>query len=155
MRLRQFNRLPEPAVEEVLRRCWSVDRWVATVAAGHPFRRLEHLFATARLAASPLTPVELEAVLAHHPPVPLVPPQLRRGPSPAEIRVREQLTAGTAHYQQRFGRPFLTQPEGRLPAQLLVQLWERLSNDPDTEDQVIADQLHQLALTRLASLVTA
>lgn len=155
MRLRQFNRLAQAEVEDLLRGCLPVERWVTTVAAARPFRRLGDLFETAKLTASPLTPAELEAALARHQPQPLLPPRSRRGETSAEIRVRDQLTTGAQHYQQRFGRPFLTHAVGRLPAQTLVHLWERLSHDPDTEDQVIADQLHQIALDQLAELVTA
>lgn len=73
----------------------------------------------------------------------------------AEARVREQLAAGFTTYQQRFGRPFLTRTEGRLPAQILVQLWDRLSHDIDTEDKIVAQQLRELALLQLARHISA
>jgi len=42
---------------------------------------------------------------------------------------------------------------GRLPAQILVQLWDRLGNDIDTEDRVLAQQLREIALLKLADTI--
>lgn len=62
--LRRFNRLPADEATELLWPCLTVDRWVRTVTAGRPYRRLDDLFETAREAAFPFTGAELEAALA-------------------------------------------------------------------------------------------
>ena len=84
---------------------------------------------------------------------PLVPPP-RRGYTPAEARVKDQLADGVRPYEHRFGRPLLIRTSGHSPAELLVQLWNRLGNDPDTEDLVIAQQLRQIALLELTTKIT-
>ena len=68
--------------------------------------------------------------------------------------MRDQLADGVRTYEHRFGRPFLVSIAGRTPAELLVQLCNRLSNDPDAEDLVLAQQLRQLALLDLAARVS-
>jgi len=150
--LRRFNQLDRDAAAELLEASLNVDRWVAIILDRRPYRRVDDLFEVARDAAFPLTGAELEAALAHR----STPPLMRtaeRGEPAAEARFREQLADGVRTYQQRFGRPFLIGTTGRLPAQILVQLWDRLSHDPDTEDQVLASQLRQLALDEVANKV--
>lgn len=151
--LRRFNRLPRDSAAELLRRCLPVERWVQTIVGGRPYRHLDDLFEVAREAAFPFTGAELESALAgREAPEGLA--LARRGEVAADARVREQLTAGFRSYQQRFGRPFLIRTEGRPPAQVLVQLWDRLGHDIDTEEETVAQQLRELALLQLAAEVS-
>ena len=148
--LRRFNGLSQQAAAGLLRSCLNVDRWVQTIVDGRPYPAWNNLLKAARDAANPLTSAELEAALAHRQTPPLMPPR-RRGDTPTEARLRDQLTTGAHSYEERFGRPFLVQTTGRSPEELLVQLWDRLGNDPDTEDQVLAHELRQDALRELAN----
>ena len=124
------------------------------ILQGRPYASLDELFTVARQAASPLTGAELEAALAGCATPPLVTAE-SRGEALQEARIREQLAAGVQTYQQRFGRPFLIRTQGRSPAELLTQLWNRLGNDPDTEDRVLAHELRQAALLKLAAKIAA
>jgi 2-oxo-4-hydroxy-4-carboxy-5-ureidoimidazoline decarboxylase len=151
--LRRFNRVPPAEAVELLQQCLPVDRWVQTVAAARPYRHLDDLFEVAREAAFPFAPAELEAALAALK-VPTVVPPERRRETAVEARLREQIVAGVKHYQQRFGRPFLIHAEGKTGAQILVQLWERLSHDLDTEDDILAQQIRQNALLILADTIS-
>jgi len=85
--------------------------------------------------------------------VPVVVPPARSSDSPTEARVGQQLQAGVETYQRRFARPFVIRTTGRLPAQILVQLRDRLGNDIDTEDRVLAQQLREIALLKLADTI--
>lgn len=69
------------------------------------------------------------------------------------MRMRQQLENGVGIYERRFGRPFLIRTTGRPPEQILAQLWNRLGNDLDTEDRVLAQQLRERALIMLARTV--
>ena len=128
--LREFNALDDAAAAAVLRPCLDVDRWVAELVQGRPYASAEDLFATARTAADPFTAAELEAALAH------------------------QLVEGNRAYEQRFGRVFLIRAAGRSSTEILDKLQTRLGNSPDAEDEVVADQLRQIALIRLAGVVS-
>ena len=153
MPLRQFNRLDPGDVDQLLRRCLAVDRWVQTVAAARPYRRLDDLFEAARDAAFPFTPAELEAALATRDPPQLVPPA-RPYESRRDTLLRGQLAGAVTQYQHRFGRPFLIRTEGKAHTQILVELWERLGHDLDTEDRVLAQQVRETTLVTLARRIT-
>jgi 2-oxo-4-hydroxy-4-carboxy-5-ureidoimidazoline decarboxylase len=164
IRLRAFNQLDADAAAALLRPCLDVDRWVSEIVSGRPYASTDDLLAAARAAANPLTGAELEAALAHHPRI----GERARGASAeaglsrseqAGLRldgdVQVQLAEGNGAYEQRFGRVFLIRAAGRSSTEILHQLQTRLRNDPDTEDEVVADQLRQIALVRLAGAVSA
>lgn len=153
VRLRRFNQMPAGEAAELLQTCLPVRRWVGTILDARPFRHLEDLFEVARDAAFPFTPAELEAAVVSYP-TPVVIGPSRRDDSATEIRLRQQLQTGIESYERRFGRPFVIRTDGRLPAQILVQLWDRLGHDVDAEDRVVAQQLREIALRHLANVVS-
>jgi 2-oxo-4-hydroxy-4-carboxy-5-ureidoimidazoline decarboxylase len=164
IRLRELNALDEAAAAAVLRPCLDVDRWVGEIVRGRPYASAEDLFAAARAAAHPFTTAELEAALAHHPRIgePAGGDSAEAGLSRTEQAgltldgdVQRQLAEGNRAYERRFGRLFLIRAAGRSSTEILGKLHTRLGNEPDTEDAVVADQLRQIALLRLAGLVTA
>ena len=65
----------------------------------------------------------------------------------------ERLRAANEAYEERFGRVFLIRAAGRSAAEILAALESRLTNDDATERRVVADQLRQIALLRLAGAV--
>jgi len=161
--LRDFNALDEAAAAALLRPCLDVDRWVTEIVQGRPYASAEDLFATARQAADPFTGAELEAALVHHP---RIGERANGGSAEAALSRSEQasldldddvqrrLAEGNRAYEQRFQRVFLIRAAGRSSVEILDKLQTRLKNDPDTEDEVVADQLRQIALIRLAGVVS-
>ena len=164
IRLRAFNQLDAAEAAALLRPCLDVDRWIGEIVAGRPYASADDLLATARAAAKPFTGAELEAALAHHP---RIGERARGGSAEAGLSrseqaglaldgdVEEQLAEGNGAYERRFGRVFLIRAAGRSSTEILHHLKTRLRNDPDTEDEVVADQLRQIALVRLAGAVSA
>lgn len=162
IRLREFNALDDAAAAALLRPCLDSDRWVTEIVQGRPYPRADDLVATARAAANPLTRAEVEAALAHHP---RIGEQARSCSAEAGLSrseqaglaldddVQQQLTEGNRAYETRFGRVFLIRAAGRSSTEILDKLQTRLGND--TEDEVVADQLRQIALVRLAGVVSA
>jgi 2-oxo-4-hydroxy-4-carboxy-5-ureidoimidazoline decarboxylase len=137
----------------LLHGCLPVERWIYGVLDARPFGRVDDLLEAARGAAFPFTPAELEAaVAAYHHPVLLPTPRWSRA-TPSDAYVRQQIESGVATYQSRFGRPFIVRSHGRLPAEILVQLWDRLSHDVESEDRVVAQQLREIALLDLATAI--
>jgi 2-oxo-4-hydroxy-4-carboxy-5-ureidoimidazoline decarboxylase len=162
VRLEEFNAVEREAALEVLRPCLDVQRWLTEVVDGRPYASLSDLETAARKAADPLTAEEVEGALAHHPRI-----GERAAGSSAEATlsrteqaglqtsddVLAQLDAGNRAYEERFGRVFLIRAAGRSSEELVTALEVRLANDPDTEDRIVADQLREIALLRLAGRV--
>jgi 2-oxo-4-hydroxy-4-carboxy-5-ureidoimidazoline decarboxylase len=164
VRLEEFNAVEREAALEVLRPCLDVQRWLTEVVDGRPYASLSDLETAARKAADPLTAEEVESALAHHPRI-----GERAAGSSAEATlsrteqaglqtsddVLAQLEAGNRAYEERFGRVFLIRAAGRSSEEILAALETRLDNDPDTEERLVADQLREIALVRLAGRVIA
>ncbi len=147
---------------DVLRPCLDVDRWRAEVADGRPYRSLSDLEAAARQAADPLTVAEVDGALAHHPRIgeratgssaEATLSRSEQGGLKASHDVSARLEAGNRAYEERFGRVFLIRAAGRSTEEILAALETRLGNDPATEDRLVADQLREIALLRLAGRV--
>lgn len=60
---------------------------------------------------------------------------------------------GNLDYENRFGRVFLIRAAGRSAGEILEQLTLRLGNTPEQEDQIVAEQLREIALLRLAGII--
>ena len=162
MSLQAFNVASEPVAHALLRPCLDVDRWVAEIAADRPYHDREALLGRAGEAAEPLTPVEVEAALVHHPRIGEMP---RTASTEAALSRSEQagldtggdvqarLAEGNRAYEQRFGRVFLIRAAGRSSSEILVALHERLGNEPETELAVVGQQLREIALLRLEGRV--
>ena len=160
--LAAFNACDAADAAALLRPCLDVDRWIDEIADARPYATADDLFATARGAANPFTGPELEAALAHHPRIGERAPggSAEAGLSRSEQAtldldsdVQRRLAEGNQAYERRFGRVFLIRAAGRSSSEILGRLQVRLANDVDTEDEVAADQLRQIALVRLAGVV--
>ena len=163
IRLHTFNRLERSEAAALLRPCLDVERWVSSVVEGRPYANSDELFAAARSAASPLTGAEVEAALAHHP---RIGERAAGGSAEAALSrseqatltldedVQRQLVEGNQAYEQRFRRVFLIRAAGRSSTEILAKLQCRLANDAETEDAVVADQLREIAMLRLAAAVS-
>ena len=160
--LSEFNRLSPEAADQLLRPCLDIDRWVRTLVDQRPYASVEELTDTAGAAADPFTDEEVEAALAHHPRI----GQRAEGASTeatlsrseqagltVDDDVQRRLRAGNEAYEERFGRVFLIRAAGRSAEEILAALENRLANDEATEQAVVADQLRQIALLRLAGAV--
>lgn len=163
IRLNEFNELSPEAAEQLLRPCLDIDRWIRTLVDHRPYVSVDDLLTVAREAAYPFTGAELEAALAHHPRI----GQQAGGDSPeaalsrseqagltVDDDVQRRLREGNAAYEQRFGRVFLVRAAGRSATEILELLETRIGNDPQTEDAVVAEQLREIAVLRLAGRLT-
>jgi 2-oxo-4-hydroxy-4-carboxy-5-ureidoimidazoline decarboxylase len=163
LRLDEFNQLDRDAAMQALRPCLDIDRWQSEIADARPFAAVAELLETARHAAEPFTAAEVEAALAHHPRIgeqaagASAEAALSRSEQAgldASPEIADKIVAGNQAYEERFGRVFLIQAAGRSGEEILYALEARLRNDPETEDRVVADQLREIALLRLAGQVS-
>ena len=140
-----------------------VQRWVAEVAAAAPFASVDELLRAARAAATPLIEAEIDEALAHHPRI----GERASGEGAAAAHSRREqanadadaghldlaaaLADGNAAYEARFGRVFLIRAAGRSRSEIVDELHRRLMLGDASELEVVAEQLREIALLRLAS----
>ena len=142
--------------------CLGSRSWQDAVLAGAPHPDAASLLAAADAAARALPDAEVLAALHAHPRIGERPagegageafsrseqPGVDPGASTAA-----RLAAGNAAYEARFGHVFLVRAAGRSAEEVLAALEQRLGNDPAAEVAVAREQLREIALGRLASLL--
>lgn len=161
--LQEFNTMPEAQAEQLLRPCADVDRWVHVLAEHRPYYSIKSLTATAESVASPFSAEEVESALHHHPRIGALVDGTSREASLSRAEqsglhldddTRRRLEEANRAYEERFGQVFLIRAAGRTPQEILAQIETRLQNDPDTENRVVAEQLREIAVQRLAQAVS-
>jgi 2-oxo-4-hydroxy-4-carboxy-5-ureidoimidazoline decarboxylase len=152
----------ETALREGLAASLSVNRWIDEVAAQHPFASAEELLVAATAAATPLSPAEIDEAIAHHPRIGEKPAgdgqsqEFSRAEQSAlgdeDALLAEQIAAGNAAYEERFGRVFIVRAVGRTRADILTELTRRLELPNASELEIVAEQLREIALIRLVQI---
>jgi len=136
----------------------AVRRWVEDVASRAPFESLDQLLAVAGAEASPLAPDEVDEAIAHHPRIGEKPvgegtsSEMSRAEQGASIEFADEIAAGNAAYEQRFGRVFIIRAAGRSRREILDELTRRIQLDDAIEVQIVGEQLRDIALLRLEKL---
>ncbi|MFG2945006.1 2-oxo-4-hydroxy-4-carboxy-5-ureidoimidazoline decarboxylase [Streptomyces adustus] len=142
-----FNSAPAADAHRLLLDCLHSPRWAGRVADHRPYPDLESLLAACDEAAYDLTPGDLAEALASE-----ALPTLPYGTySPAHTA----LSAAHAAYEARFGHVFVicldeVAPH-ETPDRVLEGIRSRLTNDPEEERVVTAEELRNLAKGRLAA----
>ncbi|MEU5366621.1 2-oxo-4-hydroxy-4-carboxy-5-ureidoimidazoline decarboxylase [Streptomyces sp. NPDC005925] len=143
--LGRFNTAPAATARRALLTCLTSPRWAERVAAHRPYPDLDALLAAADEAAYDLDPADLTRALAAEP--------LPALPAGTYSAAHTALSAAHAAYEARFGHAFVIYlgdtPVGEIPDRVLEGIRSRLTNDPEEERVVAADQLRRLAGKRL------
>ncbi|GAA2249653.1 MULTISPECIES: 2-oxo-4-hydroxy-4-carboxy-5-ureidoimidazoline decarboxylase [Streptomyces] len=143
--MEHLNAASEEDLEQVLLSCLRSLRWARRVAEHRPYPDLDSLLAAADEAAYDLGWPDLTEALAAEP-LPTLPPDMYSAAHTA-------LSAAHAAYEARFGHVFVICLDGVSPSEALDRLLEavrsRLTNDPEEERVVAADELRRLARERL------
>ncbi len=156
--LTEFNAAGRAAAAALVRPCLDIDRWVDTLVAGRPYADIDAVLEVAGTAADPFSEGELASALQHHPRIgeraegATAEADLSRSEQSAvsdDADVQRRLAEGNRAYEARFGHVFLIRAAGRSSEEILAALQDRLGNSPETEKQIMADQLRQIALLRL------
>lgn len=165
MELDGFNEADREAVIAALRPCVDITRWCEELADGRPYDSIDALVARAEAAAAPFTADEVDAALAHHPRIgeraggehaeAAMSRAEQAGVDPSDAAVAAALAEGNRAYEQRFGRVFLIRAAGRSSAEILDALTARLGNTAAEEQQVVAEQLREIAVLRLKGILAA
>jgi 2-oxo-4-hydroxy-4-carboxy-5-ureidoimidazoline decarboxylase len=145
-------------LREALRASLAVERWVEDVASRAPFESVEQLLLVAYAEATPLSRDEITEAIAHHPRIGERPvgegtaQKFSRAEQGTSTELADELAAGNADYEQRFGRVFIIRAAGRDRAEILAELRRRLTLDDAVELQIVGEQLRDIALLRLTAL---
>jgi len=149
----------ESSLREGLAASLSVNRWIDEVASRAPFESAAELLSVAAEAATPLSPAEIDEAIADHPRIGEKPvgegasQDFSRSEQSAlgdeDALVAEQLAAGNAAYEERFGRVFIIRAAGRTRAEILEELTRRLELPNASELEIVGEQLREIALLRL------
>ena len=156
----RFNALSRAQAEAELLTCCASRRWAAAVVAGRPYGSAEDLFTAAGAAVRELEWDDVEEALNAHPRIGDRPPGADResawsrgeqsGVGDAD---RAAFADGNAAYERRFGHVFLICASGRGAGEMLADLRERLTNDPETERSVVHGELVRITELRLRKLL--
>jgi hypothetical protein len=146
-----FNIAPADEAGLLLLDCLHSLRWAERVAAHRPYPTVDALLAASDEAAYDLTVSDLSEALAAET-LPVV-------PEGAYSAAHMAMDAAHAAYEARFGHAFVICLDG-LPAaealdHALAGIRSRLTNDPEDERVVAAEELRRLARQRLAMSLTS
>jgi allantoicase len=142
---------------DALTRCCASARWVDRMTAHRPFGGFDAMCAAADEVWWRLEPDDWLEAFAAHPRIGdrTGPAHTRReqaGTAGADPGVLEALAEGNRSYEQRFGHVFLIDASGRSAADMLAELHRRLTNDPDAELEVAAEQQRRITRRRLDAM---
>ncbi|MFD7058284.1 2-oxo-4-hydroxy-4-carboxy-5-ureidoimidazoline decarboxylase [Streptomyces sp. NPDC059906] len=143
--LERFNAAPADEAAQTLLACLHSHGWAHRLTAHRPYPDLPALLAAADEAAYDLSPDDLTEALATE--------TLPALPEDTYAAAHTALNAAHAAYESRFGHVFVICLDGLSPDEILnhvlTVIRSRLNNDPDEERLVAAEELRQLARTRL------
>ncbi|MEU0964783.1 2-oxo-4-hydroxy-4-carboxy-5-ureidoimidazoline decarboxylase [Streptomyces sp. NPDC005917] len=144
-----FNAAPDDEVGALLLHCLRSPRWSRRLADHRPYPDVESLLAAADEAAYDLSPADLSEALAGE--------SLPELPEDTYSAAHTALTAAHAAYEAKFGHVFVIalgdMPPGESLDRVLEGIRSRLTNDPEEERVVTAEQLRRLARVRLLLLL--
>lgn len=140
-----FNIAPADEARSLLLSCLHSLRWAERVTAHRPYPTVDALLAASDEAAYDLTPADLSEALAGE--------TLPALPDGAYSAAHMAMDAAHAAYEARFGHAFVICLDGLAPSEALDHALEgirsRLTNDPEEERVVAAEELRRLARERL------
>ena len=151
---------PELAERELLA-CCAARRWADELIVRRPYHDVETLERVSDTIFVELTWADIEQGLSAHPRIGERATGEGRQASwsraeqsaAATDQLQDQLRAGNADYERRFGHVFLICATGLTAEAILEDLMNRLSNDEPTEHEVVREELRKIATLRLRKLV--
>ncbi|WP_369391456.1 2-oxo-4-hydroxy-4-carboxy-5-ureidoimidazoline decarboxylase [Streptomyces sp. CG1] len=142
-----FNTAPADEARALLLHCLHSLRWSRRIADHRPYPDLDSLLAAADEAAYDLSPGDLSEALAGE--------SLLELPEDTYSAAFMALSAAHAAYEARFGHAFVIYlgdiPPNEVLGHTLEAIRSRLTNDPEEERVIAAEELRRLARGRLAA----
>jgi OHCU decarboxylase len=178
MRLDELNALDPATAERELLRCCGSTRWARMMASARPFGTADEMLAAADRIWPALGPDDWLQAFRAHPRIGETSEsggsggsgrsggsdasgrsgdwsdQEQAGVRTARDAVRDRLAEGNRHYEARFGYIFIVCATGRSAEEMLAMLERRLTNHPDDELRIAAEEQRNITRLRIAKLVT-
>ena len=159
--LASWNETEETAAIQAMLSCCGARRWAAAMVALRPIAGVVELSVAAdRIWSTMEEPDWMEAFACH----PRIGDRTAAGASEKSVawskqeqssaagarrEVLAQLSAGNAHYEQRFGFTYIVCATGKTAEQLLAILYRRLANERASELREAAEQQRLITQIRL------
>jgi OHCU decarboxylase len=165
--LAAWNAADEPTAQAAMLACCGAERWAGTMVALRPLASVDELLAAAdRIWATMEDPDWREAFACHPRIGERRPPhattqstewsaQEQSGAAQAAARVLEELAAGNAQYEDRFGFTYIVCATGKSAEEMLAILNRRLANSREAELREAAEQQRQIMGLRLRKWIAA
>jgi len=166
--LARFNRAPAESARKMLIDCCGSQDWAQQMLAHRPFSDVACALDLADKVWAGLDRDDWLEAFRHHPAI-----GAKRGKKAqsetarrwskgeqsmaqeADAETVTALAAANRAYQTRFGNIFLICATGKTSKEILEALQQRLSNDPETELRIAADEQRKITRLRLEKLFTS
>lgn len=161
MLVSEFNHGASKEINDLLIHCVHIPRWANEIISQRPFLSLESLQQYAKKQAQTWSWNEILAALNTHPRIGEKNAKQNLSPTEAQFSKQEQslitknqdvlnqIDKGNSAYEKRFGYIFLIKASGLNSDDILTALNYRLTNDLETEQRIVHQQLLEIALLRL------
>lgn len=167
MTLDELNALPPERAAEVFRACCGASRWVDAMVARRPFASTDMVMSMADDIWLAMGPDDWHEAFAHHPRIgerAAATPQDERAAAwsageqssvvDAGASMHDELAEINRAYEARFGYIYIVCAAGRSADELLEIARRRLTNAPDDELRVAAEEQRQITRLRLRKLLS-
>jgi OHCU decarboxylase len=159
MTLAELNDLDPARARTEFRRCCGSARWARAMSEARPFGSFDAMIDAGDACWAGLTPPDWLEAFAAHPEIGEQKPasawaaEEQAGMAAAAGELRARLAALNAAYRSRFGYIFIVCATGKSPADMLLMLEARLSNNPAIELRIAAEEQRKITGLRLAKLM--
>jgi 2-oxo-4-hydroxy-4-carboxy-5-ureidoimidazoline decarboxylase len=166
MTLSDLNNLPAAARAEALATCCGATAWVAALNQVFPFATTEALYVEADRIWYTLSEADWREAFTHHPKIGDVKALKEKFASTATWAAGEQgavrqasqatleeLAAGNAAYEHKFGYIFIVCATGKSADEMLALLQARLPNEPSQEIRIARGEQAKITRLRLEKLL--
>jgi allantoicase len=162
----RFHQLSEAQARKALLDCCGSKKWTARMLKQRPFPSVDRLLAAADETWAELERKDWLEAFRHHPAIGSRRPKQKQSAASRRWSAREQsvaqkappetlerLAAANQAYQAAFGHVFLICAAGKTGEEILENLQQRLSNAPDLELRVAAEEQRKITRLRLEKLL--
>ncbi|HEV3375623.1 MAG TPA: 2-oxo-4-hydroxy-4-carboxy-5-ureidoimidazoline decarboxylase, partial [Candidatus Acidoferrum sp.] len=161
-----FNRLSREQALKALFDCCGATTWAKQMAAQMPFASAAQLLEAADKVWAGLQREDWLEAFRHHPAIGGRQAKAKQSANARRWSAKEQLAtqkaspeilaaldAANRKYAQKFGHVFLICATGKSSEEILKNLHERMSNDPEAELRIAAEEQRKITRLRLEKLL--
>jgi len=166
--IERFNQDSLAHTRKALFDCCGSKKWVEQILAHRPFSTAAHLLDASDKTWSSLSRKEWLAAFRHHPPIGATQTKQKQSDAARRWSASEQsvaqkaspetlavLAAANQAYHAAFGHVFLISAQGKTSEEILKNLQQRLSNDPEVELRNAAEEQRKITRLRLEKLLAS